>query len=219
MPPRRLPDEMERYPERLRQRFPFVSRETEVRLERYVDGLVSWSTRLNLIAGSTTSDIWERHIADSLGVLAIAPQFESWTDFGSGAGLPGLVVAAHAQGFENASVAVVESNRKKTAFLSAMRPQVCPSVRVHPMRIEDHVATAVAPQIVSARAVAPLSALLAMIEPWSAAGTRALFPKGRGYANELRDSDADWTYDMVIHDSAVEPGSVILDLSGIKRKH
>lgn len=215
---------MTRYPAHLRAKAPFVSRETEARLEAYVEGLSQWAGRLNLIAGSTRDAIWVRHIEDSLAVLALAPDFVSWTDFGTGAGLPGMVVAAHAHSrtatdaTSGSRVDLVESNRKKTAFLSAMRPSVCPGVHIHSSRIEHHVANHRAPQIVSARAVAALPRLLEMIEAWSDAGVRAIFPKGRGYADEIRDSEADWAYDLTVHDNAVEPGSVILDITNIRRR-
>src|SRR6266568_983632 len=70
-----------------------VSRETEARLDRYVDLLLQWQAKTNLIAPSTLPNLWTRHIADSLQLLPIAPSARVWMDFGSGGGFPGVVLA------------------------------------------------------------------------------------------------------------------------------
>ena len=70
-----------------------VSRETQDRLDRFVETLLRWQDRLNLIANSTIGEIWTRHIADSLQLLPLAPQARTWVDLGSGGGFPGMVVA------------------------------------------------------------------------------------------------------------------------------
>src|SRR3569832_615521 len=69
-----------------------VSRETEARLDRYVDLLLQWQAKTNLVAPSTLSNLWTRHIADSLQLLKIMPDAKRWLDFGSGGGFPGVVV-------------------------------------------------------------------------------------------------------------------------------
>src|SRR6202051_1607096 len=70
-----------------------VSRETEKRLQRYVDLLLEWQAKTNLVAPSTLSNLWTRHIADSLQLLALAPAAKIWVDLGSGGGFPGGVLA------------------------------------------------------------------------------------------------------------------------------
>jgi 16S rRNA (guanine527-N7)-methyltransferase len=70
-----------------------VSRETADRLDRFLDLLLSWQQRMNLIASSTEAQVWTRHVADSLQLLALAPQARVWVDLGSGGGFPGLVIA------------------------------------------------------------------------------------------------------------------------------
>ncbi|MDO9062921.1 MAG: class I SAM-dependent methyltransferase, partial [Bradyrhizobium sp.] len=70
-----------------------VSRETETRLDRYVDLLLEWQAKTNLVAPSTLPNLWTRHIADSLQLLTIAPSAKAWVDFGSGGGFPGVVLA------------------------------------------------------------------------------------------------------------------------------
>src|ERR1700729_943878 len=70
-----------------------VSRETAARLDRYVDLLLEWQAKTNLVAASTLSTLWTRHIADSLQLLTLAPSAKIWLDFGSGGGFPGVVLA------------------------------------------------------------------------------------------------------------------------------
>src|SRR3954464_2297696 len=110
-----------------------VSRETIVRLEAFVDLLLTWQQTTNLIAPSTTSEIWTRHIADSLQLLALAPQAQVWIDLGSGAGFPGLVIACALQ--PPALVHLVESNAKKAAFLREAARLTGVPARIHVQRI------------------------------------------------------------------------------------
>ena len=94
-----------------------VSRETSERLDRFVELLLRWQRTTNLIAPSTLSRLWTRHIADSLQLLELAPQARVWVDLGSGAGFPGLVIAVALTGKPGAAIHLVESNAKKAAFL------------------------------------------------------------------------------------------------------
>src|SRR5512134_2845247 len=70
-----------------------VSRETLRRLDLFVETLLAWNAKTNLIAASTVPHLWTRHIADSLQLIGLAPDARIWIDLGSGAGLPGLVIA------------------------------------------------------------------------------------------------------------------------------
>src|SRR5664279_1744781 len=70
-----------------------VSRETAARLDRYVELLLEWQAKTNLVAPSTLPTLWTRHIADSLQLLSIAPMAKRWVDLGSGGGFPGVVLA------------------------------------------------------------------------------------------------------------------------------
>ena len=94
-----------------------VSRETEARLDRYVDLLVEWQAKTNLVAPSTLPNLWTRHIADSLQLLSLAPSAKIWVDLGSGGGFPGVVLACALAETPGANVHLVERNAKKAAFL------------------------------------------------------------------------------------------------------
>src|SRR5215510_11851729 len=118
-----------------------VSRETSQRLDRFVELLLRWQRTSNLIAPSTVSRLWTRHIADSLQLIALAPQARVWIDLGSGAGFPGLVLAIALAGTPGAVVHLVESNTKKAAFLRDAQRVTGAPVSVHLQRIEDFTAS------------------------------------------------------------------------------
>src|SRR5436309_9386845 len=94
-----------------------VSRETWERLDSLVAILLKWQSTTNLVAPSTLAEVWTRHIADSLQLLTIAPDARAWIDLGSGGGFPALVVACAMADYPNATIHLVESNQKKSAFL------------------------------------------------------------------------------------------------------
>src|SRR3954451_4935665 len=106
-----------------------VSPETEARLDAYVDLLLQWQARTNLVASSTLPQLWTRHIADSLQLLALAPDAKTWIDLGSGGGFPGLVLACALAERAGAAVHLVERNAKKAAFLrEALRITGAPAI-------------------------------------------------------------------------------------------
>src|SRR6202011_5545163 len=94
-----------------------VSRETAARLDRFVALLLKWQQITHLIAPSTVPVLWTRHIADSLQLLALAPEAKIWVDLGTGGGFPGLVLACALHGSDGRLVHLIESSTKKAAFL------------------------------------------------------------------------------------------------------
>src|SRR5690242_13681520 len=112
-----------------------VSRETLARLDRFVTLLLERQPQINLIAPSTTPMLWTRHVADSLQLLALAPETGVWADFGSGAGFPGLVLACALAERPGAQVHLVESSAKKAAFLREAAEIADVPVIVHAARV------------------------------------------------------------------------------------
>src|SRR6476620_8826345 len=94
-----------------------VSRETEERLDRFVELLLTWQKTTHLISPSTIPKLWTRHVADSLQLLDLAPNARLWVDLGSGGGFPGVVIACALAETPGAKIHLVESNTKKAAFL------------------------------------------------------------------------------------------------------
>lgn len=192
-----------------------VSRETFGRLEEFEALFQKWNAHINLVAPSTLDNIWERHILDSAQLFRLAPEATGWADLGSGGGFPGLVLAFLLRDRPGSIIHLIESNRKKASFLQSMTGQFDLPVRIVAKRVEDCYPLVIRPEIVTARALAPLRVLLDMTAPWLTAGTIALFHKGRDYRNEVTESAHRWSFDLVKHQSMIDPQSVVLELRNL----
>jgi 16S rRNA (guanine527-N7)-methyltransferase len=188
-----------------------VSRETATRLDRFVVLLLRWQKTTNLIAASTIPIIWTRHIADSLQLLDLAPEAKTWIDVGTGGGFPGLVIACALHGMAGRQVHLIESNAKKAAFLrEAVAETQSPAV-VHGIRMEKFVETFIErPDIVTARAVSPLSLLLGQCAPLLQAGTLGLFLKGQDVEAELTAASKCWKMTADLVPSKTDPTARIV---------
>ena len=197
-----------------------VSRETELRLDRYVELLRQWQAKTNLVAPSTLPGLWTRHIADSLQLLTLAPSAKIWIDLGSGGGFPGVVLACALVETSDAHVHLVERNSKKAAFLrEALRVTGAPGV-VHAERIEDTV-DSIEGRIdcVTARALAPLHQLIGYAEPLVRRGAKALFLKGQDVEAELTEATKYWNIKPILHSSLTGGRGWIVELDRIDRRH
>lgn len=185
--------------------------EIEARLDRFVELLLTWQQKTNLIAPSTVPEVWTRHVADSLQLLKLAPEAKRFVDFGSGGGLPGIPIACAIAGQEGAIVHLVESNQKKAAFLREAARITGVPARVHAMRVEDFVDGFAEPvDIVTARALASLENLLAKAYPLLKRGAQALFLKGQDVEGELTEAAKCWTMDFELIPSVTDPGGRIV---------
>lgn len=169
-----------------------VSRETRDRLALLVAELERWQRVHNLVAPSTIADAWRRHIADSLQLLPLASPWSHWVDLGSGAGFPGLVVAIACAPHQR--VTLVESDGRKCAFLREAIRLTQARAEVEQSRIEQVLPRLPRPDLVSARALAPLARLLDWTAPVLGNGAKALFPKGREAQSELTEARRRWTF-------------------------
>ncbi|ESX55728.1 16S rRNA methyltransferase [Mesorhizobium sp. LSHC422A00] len=193
-----------------------VSRETFERLVAFEQLFLKWNRSINLAAPSTLDDVWGRHILDSAQLARIAPQAKRWADLGSGGGFPGLVMAFLLVERDGASIDLVESNRKKASFLQAVIGQFGLPARVVARRIDDSYALVSEPEIITARALAALPALLDLSAPWLTKGSRALFHKGRDYRSEVEESTHRWAFDLVEHPSMTDAHGVILEVTDLR---
>lgn len=196
-----------------------VSRETLDRLLEFETEFQKWSSRINLAAPSTLSELWSRHILDSAQLFSIKPKATSWLDLGSGGGFPGAILAILLMERPGAYIELVESNNKKAAFLRAVLGKLQVPVTVHVCRIEAAFERTAHPQIITARALAPLPRLLELARPWLEAdqSTVALFHKGRDYAREVAESSDYWSFDLIEHVSKIDSMSRILEISRLSR--
>lgn len=187
-----------------------VSRETVARLERYLALLERWNAHINLVSHSSLTAAWERHLADSAQLLALSPSgARSWIDLGSGAGLPGLPVAAlAAEKRPDLRLTLVEADHRKAAFLARAAQEMGLEVSIRAARIE-----ALEPEpfdVVSARALAPLTRLCALAYRFKGPGTVFLFPKGGRLDSELTAARRHWHIHGERIASRTEAGAAIL---------
>lgn len=194
-----------------------VSRETIVRLDRFVALLLAWQSRINLISSNTSDQIWSRHILDSLQLVDLGGGWREWVDIGSGAGFPGLVVAIAVADQPGRKVWLVESNYKRCAFLREAARATGADVQVVNQKIEsaaDQLPSA--PDIVSARAVAPLERLFAMTYPLLKTGGLGLFPKGQDVESELTAAAKYWRFRPSLTASITEADGRIVTVSDLQ---
>jgi 16S rRNA (guanine527-N7)-methyltransferase len=195
-----------------------VSRETSERLDLLVNELGRWQRIKNLVGTGTLPEVWTRHVADSLQLLAVEPEARRWLDLGSGAGFPGLVIAAALAERAGAEVHLVESNGRKCAFLRHAARLMGAPAQVHEARIEAAVPgfTAGRAEVVTARALAPLSQLVAWTEPLLKSGTVGLFPKGREVQSELTEAAKSWRLDADLIPSRTDPQGRIVRIRSLR---
>jgi 16S rRNA (guanine527-N7)-methyltransferase len=190
-----------------------VSRETLARLEAYAGLLSQWSIRINLVGRDTLTDLWQRHILDSAQLHRFVPATtRNLIDLGSGAGLPGLILAV----LGVPGVELVEADSRKSAFLREAARITGTEVTIRPCRIQ-----AVTPHpvdVVTARACAPLDRLLDLAAPFLAPDTVCLFPKGERFAAELTLARKGWTMSVSVEQSLSDRRGVILRLQQVARE-
>jgi 16S rRNA (guanine527-N7)-methyltransferase len=212
-----------------------VSRETIVRLDRFVELLLAWQSKINLISPSTICSLWSRHVADSLQLLQLAEllpppasltppgkrgkrEGSVWLDLGSGGGFPGIVIACALAEVPGTRVHLVDSNMKKAAFLrEVIRETKVPAI-VHCARIETITSTLNGKvDFVTARALAPLSKLFEMIAPFVKRGAKAFLLKGQDLDSELTEATKIWNIEADIVPSKTSKTGRILILHGLGR--
>jgi 16S rRNA (guanine527-N7)-methyltransferase len=189
-----------------------VSRETQERLARYVVLLQDWQRRINLVSPGTLDQIWKRHIVDCVQIFQLAPEARVWADLGAGGGLPGLVLACVLAETPGSMVHLIESNHKKAAFLRAVTVELALPATIHAERIETVIPKLPPIEIVTARALAPLTELVGYSNSLLKKGTVGLFPKGRDYQTELTAALRSWHVSYQLHESLTEAGARIVEL-------
>lgn len=190
-----------------------VPRETWQRLERFVAILLTAMDSQNLIAESTRAHIWARHIVDSAQLLAHGGEERQggWIDLGSGAGLPGLVIAI----LSPWKILLVESRRKRVDFLTDVVGELgLVHARIYGGRVETVPAAPAA--TISARAYAPLDRLLSSAAHLADENTLWVLPKGRNAQNELEEIRPSWQGVFHVEPSVTDPESAIIVAHAVK---
>lgn len=194
-----------------------VSRETFQALQNFEALVRRWNPAINLVSKSTLPQLWERHIADSAQIFSLCPaDARVWVDLGAGGGFPGLVVAIIAQeGLPNLRVTLVESDLRKATFLRQAAKALDLAVTVRAERIE-----ALEPMhadVLSARALAALPALIGYGALHLKPDGIGIFPKGARHQEELAQARKDWAFDVDSQPSLSDGEAAILVIRNIHR--
>lgn len=187
-----------------------VPRETAERLQQFAALLQKWTKSINLVSQRDRDHLWPRHIGDSLRFVPLIPAgTPRGMDLGSGAGFPGLVVAlASGIPFD-----LIEADSRKAAFLIEAQRVTGAPVQVHCTRIEELSLPRV--PLITARALAPLPALVAHAHRLLAPGGTALFAKGARVEDEIAQAEKHWRMNMKRFDHGSDAGSTILAVTEI----
>ena len=189
-----------------------VSRETLARLKAYAALLTQWQKTLNLVSNRSMAHLWCRHMLDSAQLVEHLPKSAGCLlDLGSGAGFPGLVLAAMGVG----GVHLVEADQRKCAFLREVARRLELSVTVHDCRIEE--LEFAAPDVITARALAPLPKLLDMAYRFIAPSTCCIFLKGAQLDGEIEAAKTTWRFETRRLPSLSDPRGSILLLNEVVR--
>lgn len=188
-------------------------------LERLVALLQHWQRVQNLVSRETLAEVWTRHVADSLQVLALLrPSDRRFLDLGSGGGFPALPLAIALAGGAHSFI-LVEPNARKASFLRTVARELALPVVVEARRSEALVPHEIgAIDVITARALAPLAELCRLAAPFFGRNTRAILHKGREHVEELAKSGAVWQHDVLVTQSVTDARGVLLELRNLSLK-
>lgn len=187
-----------------------VSRETEQKLRRYAEMLLTWQAKMNLVGPATLPDLWRRHMLDSAQLFPLLPDGPI-LDIGSGAGFPAMVLSI----LGAADVHLVDSDSRKCAFLREVARVTESPAKIHNIRVEQLPSFPVA--AVTARALAKIDDLLELAAPFLLPGTECLFLKGETLEDELTIAAKNWKMSLDRIPSRSDPNGIILRVKEVHR--
>lgn len=188
-------------------KLPECDEDAWVRLETLIAMLVEENRQQNLVSAASLEQVWLRHIVDSAQLLPYVSRETSspWIDLGTGAGFPGLVIAALRPECE---VVMVESRTRRVEWLDRARVAMgLDNARIAGQRLE--LVESFAASVISARAFAPLEKLLTISARFSTSDTVWLLPKGRSAKQELEDLRK-WRHMFHVEQSLTDPHAGII---------
>lgn len=195
------------------ERLPTLTGDQTHKLEIYRALLIKWQRHLNLVSDRTIGDLWRRHFIDSLQIAPFANEWSNWVDIGSGAGFPGMVIGLLCKNDDGRHVHLIESDKRKAAFLMEVSRETNSNVTVHADRIEKvlpALSSAIRFDVISARALAPLRILLRYAKPIIEKKGVGLFLKGKELQVELTELDHPYSVKIEMEDSVTEFGAKIV---------
>ena len=192
----------------------YVSRETFQLLTDYADLIVRWNPTINLVSPNDIENLWERHIWDCAQIVLLPMDTcRTWVDIGTGGGLPGIVVAVLRP---DRKIVLVESDKRKAAFLQTVAATLKLNVEIKPQRIES--TRIAAPDVISARAFTKISELLDMTQHLGSAQTTYLLPKGETWKQEVEIAAKTWHFTCRAHNSKTNSKAAVIELNNVHKK-
>jgi len=193
-----------------------VSRETLGDLRAFEALVLKWTKKINLVSAKDSSQIWDRHILDSVQVYKCAPEEGDWVDIGSGGGFPGIVAAILSKGVgSKRRFTLVDSDQRKCAFLRTAVRELGLNAVVYANRVEE--IEPLEAKVLTARALDDLNSLLSHAERHLTSTGCAIFPKGENWKIEHQAALENWAYRSEITNSLTNPSSVIIKIEELKR--
>ena len=196
-----------------------VSRETYDKLKLCQQALCEWQNKFNLVSKNSLEDAWNRHFLDSAQLFPLLPSTaKSLVDLGSGAGFPGMVLAVMAtEKTPYLKLTLVESITKKTLYLNHLK-QICGCTNVEIINDRIEKLTGKTFDVVTARAVTALTDLLTYAYPLLKKDGVCIFPKGRSYEEEIKQTEKKWNFEYQVVPSTTAEDGVILMIKKLKNK-
>jgi len=188
-----------------------VSRETIDKIELYVECLLDWQNKFNLIGKSTIENVWERHILDSIQLLKLLPKnYNNLMDIGTGAGLPGFIIAI-CEG-EEKDIYLVDSSKKKCSFLEHVAHECNVRVKIQPDRVENMDIGTIKIDVITARAFSSIDNIIRLTKPYIHNKTKYLLQKGANAKTELTNSKISSQLNVKYVSSITDKDAYILDI-------
>lgn len=195
-----------------------VSRETLEKIATYHALLLKWNKAINLVSPKTLPEAWERHFIDSAQVAAFIPGgVKVYADLGCGGGFPGLVIAMMRPEIE---VHLVESDERKCQFMrNVSRETSLGNVTIHTKRIENAIDD-IAPDFITARALASLKTLFDYIYPWIDQNPKIqmAFMKGQKAVEEIAEAQGVYDFNVQLHESITDAQASVLTIQDLRKR-
>tara|TARA_Y100001970_G_C14149597_1_gene811888 strand:+ start:887 stop:1498 length:612 start_codon:yes stop_codon:yes gene_type:complete len=189
-----------------------INAQQENNLNRYISSLKKHNEHTNLVGKSTLSDPWKSHLLDSIQLISyINDQKKSIVDMGTGAGIPGVVLAI--MGYKN--VSLVDSNGKKTKFLNLVRNSIGVNFDIYSERIEN--LNNIKFDVITSRALANLNQLIVYSQKFLKKNSVLIFLKGKTVNDEVRDAKKNWIFELKKHQSMSDKRGSVIILKNIKK--
>ena len=189
---------------------------TIFKLKKFISILDDYQKKMNLIGKSTMSSIWKRHILDSAQIEKFLPKENKKNvtiDVGTGAGFPGIVLAA----LGRKDLLLCEKSVKKNIFLNVVAKECNFKVSMYNDNIENLRVSNV--KTIVSRAFAPLKTLLLKVRHCLCCDTTLVLHKGKSYMKEIIEAKSLFYFNYECYNSLTNSDAKILKINNVKEKN